>query len=125
MQLDTHVVAWLYAGRLDLLPPHARELLESEALEISPMVELELTYLHEVGRTAATAATVLSGLRATVGLAVSTAPLSAVAHAATSLSWTRDPFDRIISAQAKVTGQPLLTRDRVIREHLDLARWDG
>jgi PIN domain nuclease of toxin-antitoxin system len=40
--LDTHVVVWLYAGDLELLPQEVRELLEGEELVISPMVELEL-----------------------------------------------------------------------------------
>jgi PIN domain nuclease of toxin-antitoxin system len=49
--LDTHVVVWLYAGDLELLPHGVRDLLEGEELVISPMVELELQYLYESGRT--------------------------------------------------------------------------
>jgi PIN domain nuclease of toxin-antitoxin system len=30
------------------------------------------------------------------------------------MKWTRDPFDRIIAAQAAVDATPLLTRDRII-----------
>lgn len=48
--LDTHVVAWLHAGLVERLPPHARELLEDEDLGMSQMVCLELEYLHEIGR---------------------------------------------------------------------------
>jgi PIN domain nuclease of toxin-antitoxin system len=47
-----------------------------------------------------------------------------VIQAATGLSWTRDPFDRLISAHAIVTNSPLITADETIREHLALAVWD-
>jgi PIN domain nuclease of toxin-antitoxin system len=40
------------------------------------------------------------------------------------LSWTRDPFDRTITAQALVEGQRLLTRDWIIRENCSIAFWD-
>ena len=38
--------------------------------------------------------------------------------------WTRDPFDRLIAAQAIVADAPLVTADRTILEHLPLATWD-
>jgi PIN domain nuclease of toxin-antitoxin system len=48
--LDTHVVAWLYAGELGRLSQFASERIEAEDVLISPMVVLELTYLHEIER---------------------------------------------------------------------------
>ncbi|MHC4858873.1 MAG: type II toxin-antitoxin system VapC family toxin, partial [Planctomycetota bacterium] len=57
--LDTHLAAWLYAGRVDLVPAPVQRLLEKEALLVSPMVALELQYLFEVGRVGAGAETVL------------------------------------------------------------------
>jgi PIN domain nuclease of toxin-antitoxin system len=51
IHLDTHVVAWLFAGRLDLLSEPARSVIEAEDLVISPMVILELEYLFEINRT--------------------------------------------------------------------------
>lgn len=88
------------------------------------MVELELTYLYEVGRVTEPAAAPLSALRRTMGLQVADASLVAVTQAAAGLPWTRDPFDRLISAQAIVAGAPLVTADRTILEHLPLATWD-
>ena len=38
-------------------------------------------------------------------------------------SWTRDPFDRMIVAQAALREAPLLTKDRVLHEHYDRAVW--
>jgi PIN domain nuclease of toxin-antitoxin system len=47
-----------------------------------------------------------------------------VARAATEIRWTRDPFDRMIAAQAIVADAPLVTADRTILEHLPQATWD-
>ncbi len=49
--LDTHVVCWLYEGRTELLTSAAMRAIEDGLLQVSPMVQLELTYLHEIGRT--------------------------------------------------------------------------
>jgi PIN domain nuclease of toxin-antitoxin system len=50
-------------------------------------------------------------------------PSAQICQAATTLNWTRDPFDRLISAQALTSGTALVTKDRVIRNHLSLAWW--
>ena len=59
MYLDTHVVAWLFAGLRDRFPGRAQERLEAEDLAISPIVKLELQYLFEVGRVTEGAETVI------------------------------------------------------------------
>ncbi len=125
MHLDTHVVAWLCAGHTNQLPPAARRRLDSEPLVISPIVELELAYLHEIGRTSQPPGFLLQELAATVGLTVSTTPFAAVVGAAIGLAWTRDPFDRLIVAQALAENEILLTKDERIRKHLNLAVWDA
>ena len=124
MHLDTHAVVWLYESRTDTFPAAARRLLDSEPLAISPMVDLELALLHEIGRITPAPEVILAGLRRTLGLVISSTPFADVVGAATDLTWARDPFDRLICAQAVAANQLLLTRDRRIREHLDLARWD-
>jgi PIN domain nuclease of toxin-antitoxin system len=100
-----------------------RELLDSEEPFVSPIVELELTYLHEVGRVTEPAEAPLGALQKTIGLQVADVPLAALVQAAAELSWTRDPFDRLIAAQAIVAGAPLVTADRTILEHMPLAAW--
>lgn len=70
--LDTHVLVWLYAGRPDLLPAGARALIDANALLVSPIVALELQYLHETGRTNEPAAPAwFQGIVATVAHIVS------------------------------------------------------
>lgn len=42
--LDTHVAAWLYAGRVDLFTARGTRLVDEEELRVSPAVVLELEY---------------------------------------------------------------------------------
>jgi PIN domain nuclease of toxin-antitoxin system len=97
--------------------------MEAEVLAVSPVVELELTYLYEIGRVSEPASAPLSALRRTLGLQVADTSLAELVQAAVSLSWTRDPFDRLISAQAIVANAPLITADETIRANLPLATW--
>ena len=124
IHLDTHVVVWLYAGDLRRFSPAARRRLDREDLRISPMVALEVQYLHEVGRISEKADVVLSDLGRKLGLAQAEGDFSAVAAAAIDLGWTRDPFDRLIVAHAALSGATLLTKDRPIRRHFRQALWD-
>lgn len=97
--------------------------MEAEAIAVSPIVELELTYLYEIGRVSEPASAPLSALRRTLGLEVADVSLAELVQAAVNLSWTRDPFDRLISAHAIVANATLVTADETILEHLTLATW--
>jgi PIN domain nuclease of toxin-antitoxin system len=66
----------------------------------------------------------LAALRQSIGLEIADGSFLEVAHAAERLSWTRDPFDRLIAAQAIVADAPLVTADRTLLEHLPQATWD-
>jgi PIN domain nuclease of toxin-antitoxin system len=66
----------------------------------------------------------LAALRQSIGLEVADISLVELTETAMGLSWTRDPFDRMIAAQAIVADAPLITADRTILEHLPLATWD-
>ena len=124
IHLDTHVVVWLYAGYLRRFSPAARRRLDREELRISPMVALEMQYLHEVGRISEDAGVVLSELSRKLGLAQAEGDFSLVAAAAVGLGWTRDPFDRLIVAHAALHGATLMTKDRLIRRNYHHAIWD-
>jgi PIN domain nuclease of toxin-antitoxin system len=122
--LDTHVVAWLYAGRVDLLGKKARRLLEQEKeILISPMVVLELEYLHEVDRLSVGGRIITTSLAMQIGLQVCRLPFTDVLDAATDQSWTRDPFDRLIVGHAAAARSPLVTKDKAIRRHYKPAQW--
>jgi PIN domain nuclease of toxin-antitoxin system len=122
--LDTHVVAWLYAGRTDLIPPAVRNRIEREPLLVSPVVALELQYLFEVGKTTEPGEAVLRGLRRDLALSVCDLPFELVVRAALREDWTRDPFDRLIASQASLRPAPLATKDRGMRANCAQAFWD-
>ena len=121
--LDTHVVGWLY--RLDpksaRLTLRAREAIESGAdLRMSPMVRLELQYLFEIGRIAEPPLLVLDAIQGPLGLTICDAPFPAVVREAEKQEWTRDPFDRMIVAQAALHDAALITADE--RMHANYGR---
>jgi len=125
IHLDTHVALWLFDGRLDKLSPTARSLLRASSRPmVSPMVRLELTFLHEIGRTRYPAVEILDALRVEIDLGAAEASFERVAAIASTVSWTRDPFDRMIVAHALADDLPLLTIDSRICENTAIARWD-
>jgi PIN domain nuclease of toxin-antitoxin system len=100
-----------------------RQALEREDLAVSPMVALELQYLYEIGRVSVGGAAVVEDLRSRIGLRTCDKPFPEVVSVAHTQAWTRDPFDRIIVAQAALTGSLLVTKDGSIREHYPHALW--
>ena len=124
IHLDTHAVVWLYAKELSRFTRAGLESLEANELLISPMVALELEYLHETGRIQAKSRVICDSLEQAVGLRLCEGSFAPVIRLALDQTWTRDPFDRIIVAQAKLANAPLLTKDITIREHYKKAFWD-
>ena len=121
--LDTHVVVWLFGGLTDELSPVAVGAIEANELLVSPIVRLELQYLFETGRILAKPDAVLSALATELGLATCALAFPAVIQNALSVNWTRDPFDRIIVAQAVTGKRALLTRDQTIHNNFSRAVW--
>lgn len=97
--------------------------LDRHGLAVSAVVELELQYLHEIGRLRVQSSEILVSLAETVGLTRADLPLAELVTAARPLGWTRDPFDRLITAHAMAAGADLLTRDVTIRANYARARW--
>ena len=121
--LDTHAAFFLWEGRTELFEARSAELLERSPLAVSPLVRLELTYLREVGKILPKADQVLADLSAGCGVAVRDDSTGAVIERAMGLSWTRDPFDRLLVATAELAQAPLITRDARIHQHFDGAVW--
>lgn len=122
--LDSHVLLWLIKQKNEIFPRKVRHLLDTEDLYISPIVLLELQYLYEVKRTQLIPNEVISQLQAQLGLNVCDNPFIQVIQSAASIDWTRDPFDRIITAQASITHSALITKDQHIQTHYPKAVWD-
>ncbi len=121
--LDTHVAAWLFAGDVTRLSAAARVAIEKDDLLVSPAVVLELQYLYETKRVADRAEVVVEDLRHRLNVRVCDLPFPDVARRALALSWTRDPFDRLIVAQAAVRDAKLVTKDRILRKRYRASVW--
>ncbi|MEC8532733.1 MAG: PIN domain-containing protein [Pseudomonadota bacterium] len=125
IHLDTQVALWLYY-RLDRQISRAAkaQLARAPDLRLSPLVVVEIEILIEIGRVKLkTADLLLHDLQERLDLELSDASAAAVAEAACRFAWTRDPFDRLIVANAMADGATLITADRVILRHFDQAVW--
>ena len=122
--LDTHAIVWLYINKLEKFPAETLKLIENNPMRISPMVLLELGYLHEIGRLQDSGKRVINVLKETLNLRRCDLDHLKVIDAAFELTWTRDPFDRIIVAQAAVNQSTLVTKDTLIRSHYPQTFWD-
>lgn len=121
--LDTHVVVWLHVGKLDEFSPESLDLLNEQPLYISPIVRLELQYLYEIQRITDDANTVIAELTNRIGLMVCDKAWNTVVSRAIPLTWTRDPFDRLIVAHADLNHNRLISKDRTILRHYEYATW--
>ena len=121
--LDTHAVVWLYQKELNRFSSVGLDRLEEDSLYISPAVLLELEYLYEIKRITLDGPSILQYLEDRIGLETDGISFLPVSERAVPLKWTRDPFDRLIVAQADFHGADLLTGDEKIRENYSRAFW--
>jgi PIN domain nuclease of toxin-antitoxin system len=112
--LDTHAVIWLAQRHR-----RARPLEQFARLYLSPASLLEIQFLADIGRVR------LSGGVSPMALVEDARwrldePLSAKWFAtACEMGWTRDPFDRLLAAHARMRGWKLATADDVLLDHLE------
>ncbi len=110
--LDTNALIWLERGH-----KRARPLLRRAALAVSPATLLELRFLDEAGRIRIRGGG-LDGLVNDERWVVDEPPATSWFLRASEVAWTRDPFDRLIVAHARVRGWPLATADETLLAHL-------
>jgi PIN domain nuclease of toxin-antitoxin system len=122
--LDTNALLWLSEGSLAGHSPKIDRLLEQADLYFSPMVLLELEYLYEIKRSKRPARDIQSKVEHELGVRLCDLPFSTIASAALDEKWTRDPFDRMIVANAKANGFAyLVSSDDTIRKHYPRTVW--
>lgn len=122
--LDTNIAVFLHSGNKQRLTQRALDSIERSDLLISAMVMLELEMLHEKGAIKYSASQILSDLNQQIGLSLCQLPMASIMRSALHLTWTREPGDRIIVANAIASNEaPLLTSDRRIHEHYPSAIW--
>jgi len=121
--LDTHVMVWLYAGDKTLFSSRAENLIEENELAISPIVLLELQYLHEIGRLLVAPGVLYDNLADSLALTTCDLPFGRIITESMTQTWTRDPFDRIITAHAMARDAVLLSKDGRIQQNYSKAEW--
>ncbi len=110
--LDTHFLIWttLQSKRLEQF----RWLGKYLPWGVSPVSLLELQYLSEVGRLQVEQPEFTDTLMQDRRFVIDEVPLLALTRRAFPLSWTRDPFDRLLAAHSSARRVPLCTVDRQI-----------
>lgn len=123
LYLDTHALVWLYNNELHKFSQSTLELIDNSHLLISPMVILELEYLYEIKRLNKNASVIFETLQQEINL--QTCPLNflEIVYSALKHSWTRDPFDRVIVAQAAINHAMLISKDEMIHANYDNVIW--
>jgi PIN domain nuclease of toxin-antitoxin system len=122
--LDTHVVVWLAAGKVRRISSRAQAEIERSELLLSPMALLELEYLYELKRIRLPARDLFQKVAHEAGLRLCDLPFATIASAGLDEKWTRDPFDRLIVANAKANGfASLISADEEIRRHYPRTIW--
>jgi|SRR5690554_300496 PIN domain nuclease of toxin-antitoxin system len=121
--LDTHVVIWLYTKELSRFSDRGIQALEEEVLNYSPMVMMELHLLHEIGRINIEPKVILHYLEHAIGLEPDPLSLLPIAETACFITWTSDPFDRMIASHANYRKGKLLTRDGTMLENCRYTFW--
>jgi len=113
--LDTHFLIWttLESKQLDRFRWLGRYL----PWGVSPVSLLEIQYLSEIGRLRCRQPEYLDALMQDRRFVVDEVPLVSLIRRAFPLSWTRDPFDRLLAAHSSVRRVPLCTVDRLIAEN--------
>ena len=116
--LDTHFLLWALTGSVrledfDWLPRY-------RPWGVSPVSLLELQFLSEVGRLQVRNPEFTARLLEDERFILDEAPLVALIERALPLSWTRDPFDRLLAAHSSVRRVPVCTLDRRLLEHHSL-----
>ena len=123
VHLDTHVVAWLYAGLIHHLSDAAREVLAQAELQVSPAVLLELDALHNAGILHLPSREILPDLGRRLGLSVAKVDFLELVQAASAGSYGEDPYDQLICAHARLAEAPLLTKDARLHASFPQALW--
>ena len=122
--LDTNALIWLSDGSLAGLSPKIDRLLQQADLLFSPMVLLELEFLYEIKRSKRPARDIRQKVEYELGVRLCNLSFPIVADAALDEKWTRDPFDRLIVANAKANGFAwLISADEAMRKHYPRTVW--
>ena len=113
--LDTHFLLWILLG--------SKRLQEFAWLDryrpwgVSPISLLEIQFLAEVGHVEIQDQQFYEVLPSDPRFLIDEVPLMPLVRKAITISWTRDPFDRLLVAHSLARRTDFCTLDRTVRQH--------
>lgn len=113
MLLDTHLLLWALS-QPSKLPARARKLIDAGEVYVSAASIWEISIKSALGKLAASSSEVLAGIEP-AGFSVLPVCGEHAAHVATLPAIHKDPFDRMLVAQASSEPMLLLTNDETLR----------
>lgn len=111
--LDANAVIWIVQRHR-----RARRLENVARLYISPATLLELQFLRELGRLRLREGLTIEALADDPRWRLDEPPAARWFAIAGELAWTRDPFDRLVAAHARLRRWRIATGDAHMQEHL-------
>jgi PIN domain nuclease of toxin-antitoxin system len=113
--LDTNALIWLERGhaRIRMLARRTRR------LYISPANLLEIQFLLEAGRIRLRPGGSIASIAEDERWVLDDPPAAQWFTKALELGWTRDPFDRLLVAHARLRGWRLATGDASLLKQVD------
>ena len=122
--LGTNALLWLSDGSLTVLSRKIDRLLDEADLLFSAAVLLELEFLYEIKRSKRPARDIQRKVEHEAGVRICNLPYPTIAQTALDEKWTRDPFDRMIVANAKTNGFAwLISADESIAKNYPRTVW--
>ncbi len=121
--IDTNIILWLAKGNFKKFSRIAKKTIFENEILYSPMVRLEIEYLHEIGKITRFSGGVFDSLRGKIEISESQSNFADVCREAIKIGWTRDTFDRLIVAEAMLHKGKLVTGDERILKHYKRAVW--
>lgn len=121
--MDTHAVVLLYSKDLKKFGTQSLDLMKNNHLLISPMVKLELQYLHEIKRINPTPDEIIFALKNSVNLKICQKNWHDIVNVAINCTFTRDAFDRLIVAHAMLDNSILISKDENLTKHYANCVW--
>ncbi len=123
--IDTCVALWLAERRMQSISQRSRDLLAISSVYIPTMVGLEIDFMYQrnAEKNPFTSKSALALIKQDFEVVERKLDITDLCAAASSLSWTREPFDRLIVGEAMALKLRLITSDRLILKHYKKAIW--
>jgi len=125
--LDTNILIYFKQFGLEKFSPKVKKILENRSsldkIFIAPFVDLEMQYLFESKKEKDNPKKIFKDLEKEDIFIYKDLNTFLVTSCASDLLFTRDPFDRLITASASCCNAYLITSDRLILKNYKKAIW--